>query len=865
MERTPVRYAVLRDRRVWDREVEMPGLQPEPAGALTLARVPGLPDGQSQIVNAPPFNVELSGIVAAAHDDLYLADAKADAAIWLMGNCRARELTIGGGDGAGDLKSPRGLATCGGRLYLADSGNARIVVFHLATLEQRAVWEGLLQNPTCVACDSRDRVYVLDAGLKRVLRFDGGGAPDAAYNAAMSQHANLAGPLALAVGAGDTLFVADGPSAAVLVFDAEGHFTGTLPSASAPARPWALAAWGSRLYAADAASGWIHAHETVHGWLGILADYRGPVSAMTCDATGGLILKPDAGDRYVRLAADAAYVSSGEVIAGPFDAGDLCEWERVRVDLELPPGTAAELRIYTAAPSIADPTTPVDEPSATDWADPARLARSLDTLLPIHDAASGAPGIRGRFVWLRLRLSSADAHVSPRVHQIQAATTDTSYLDHLPAVYAREDTGFFARWLALFRSDLGDWHQALDEIARHFDASASPEEDLPRLAQWVAFALPDDKEPDEWRQLLLDAQRLYERRGTVFGFAELCELYTGVRPQVFEAFRDRRVWQLAHPASALGLDTALAPAQPDGLVVPGFTYADPAFMGLRGDYYSGTRFERLRLSRIDDVVDRDWQLGSPVPGVVESDRFSVRWTGQVQPRYTELYTFRTESDDGVRLWVNGRLLIDDWREHGRAANSGQIALTGGRWYPITLEYFDAVYTSSISLSWSSRSQVGEIVPKERLYALVDPGAALPEDGGGAAEPVLVGQAVVGGSGPFAAADLGLPVFTDTAHLFTVLVPAARFVTASKRQRLERIVRAETPAHTDVHLCFVDARMRVGVQARVGIDALLAGDPTPLSLGDAALGVDAVLGEHRDRAAEFRVDRQARIARGTVLT
>ena len=45
------------------------------------------------------------------------------------------------------------------------------------------------------------------------------------------------------------------------------------------------------------------------------------------------------------------------------------------------------------------------------------------------------------------------------------------------------------------------------------------------------------------------------------------------------------------------------------------------------------------------------------------DNFSVRWSGEVQPLYSQEYTFYTVSDDGVRLWVNGVKLIDNWSDH----------------------------------------------------------------------------------------------------------------------------------------------------------------------------------------------------------
>ena len=76
--------------------------------------------------------------------------------------------------------------------------------------------------------------------------------------------------------------------------------------------------------------------------------------------------------------------------------------------------------------------------------------------------------------------------------------------------------------------------------------------------------------------------------------------------------------------------------------------------GLNGEYYDNINLTALRLTRVDSTVDFDWGTGSP-DASIGADTFSVRWTGQVVPLYSQTYTFYTTSDDGVRLWVNGQL------------------------------------------------------------------------------------------------------------------------------------------------------------------------------------------------------------------
>lgn len=136
--------------------------------------------------------------------------------------------------------------------------------------------------------------------------------------------------------------------------------------------------------------------------------------------------------------------------------------------------------------------------------------------------------------------------------------------------------------------------------------------------------------------------------------------------------------------------------------------------GLYGVYFDNANLTTAKLSRVDAAINFDWGLGSPA-SQIESDSFSVRWSGQVEPKYSETYTFYTSSDDGVRLWVNNVLLINDWVEHSLTEHSNTITLQAGTKYNIQLEYFENLEKAAVKLMWSSPSQSKEIIPKEKLY------------------------------------------------------------------------------------------------------------------------------------------------------
>src|SRR5687767_14561358 len=90
-----------------------------------------------------------------------------------------------------------------------------------------------------------------------------------------------------------------------------------------------------------------------------------------------------------------------------------------------------------------------------------------------------------------------------------------------------------------------------------------------------------------------------------------------------------------------------------------FARTVPAQNGLRGEYFNNQDFTGTLVTRIDPTVNFDWVSGSPIAGI-DPDSFTVRWTGEIVPRYSETYTFHVRSDDGERLWINGQRICNGW-------------------------------------------------------------------------------------------------------------------------------------------------------------------------------------------------------------
>ena len=107
-------------------------------------------------------------------------------------------------------------------------------------------------------------------------------------------------------------------------------------------------------------------------------------------------------------------------------------------------------------------------------------------------------------------------------------------------------------------------------------------------------------------------------------------------------------------------------------------------------------------------------------------------------------------------------------------------------------------------------------------------------------PVPIGHVIVGESGPLAAHQAGLPLFAEEAYRFCVLVDGYRAGDAAIRAEISRIVDREKPAHTDYRIEYLSPETRVGLQARVGVDMIVGGDPPPFQLGPAHLGIESRL-------------------------
>jgi alpha-D-xyloside xylohydrolase len=132
-------------------------------------------------------------------------------------------------------------------------------------------------------------------------------------------------------------------------------------------------------------------------------------------------------------------------------------------------------------------------------------------------------------------------------------------------------------------------------------------------------------------------------------------------------------------------------------------------------YYRGEHFDNLVATTREEKIDHNWD--KTPPDGLPREHYSARWTGSILAPKSGTYTFKTESDDGVRLWIDDRAVIDNWSVHAPTVDTAKLVLKGGTRHRLRLEYFQAgggavmrlncgIEQPTDSLNWDSEAADG---------------------------------------------------------------------------------------------------------------------------------------------------------------
>lgn len=143
-------------------------------------------------------------------------------------------------------------------------------------------------------------------------------------------------------------------------------------------------------------------------------------------------------------------------------------------------------------------------------------------------------------------------------------------------------------------------------------------------------------------------------------------------------------------------------------VIPSTALADDTGQpgGLTGRYFQGENFDTSAGTQVDPRIDFNWTATPPLG--LPHDHYSVRWTGFVTAGVAGDYTFQTASDDGVRLWIDGKQVIDDWTTHALTTDMATVHFDANSRHTIKLEYFQNAYDAVVRLSWNKPAAGGSV-------------------------------------------------------------------------------------------------------------------------------------------------------------
>jgi beta-glucosidase len=147
---------------------------------------------------------------------------------------------------------------------------------------------------------------------------------------------------------------------------------------------------------------------------------------------------------------------------------------------------------------------------------------------------------------------------------------------------------------------------------------------------------------------------------------------------------------------------SLPPIHEEFLIPPD---AKPGEHGLKGEYFKNMNLSgKPDLVRIDKVVNFEWAMGSP-DASIPVDHFSARWTGKLVPKNSGTYTLGFSSDDGVRLYLDGKLLIDSWFDRGATLDAVTLKLEAEHQYDLRIEYYENEGWAYASLVWDAKREI----------------------------------------------------------------------------------------------------------------------------------------------------------------
>jgi phage tail-like protein len=281
------------------------------------------------------------------------------------------------------------------------------------------------------------------------------------------------------------------------------------------------------------------------------------------------------------------YTTAGVFMGGPFDVkpGPVAWFRLGAIADELSENTHIQLFTFTNDTGTP-PYFPLTTTPFNGWSP-----------IPRDRLQAVIPNATARRLWLGGVMRS-DGTSTPSLHQIRVDYGRETYLDHMPAIYRRNDASrdFLERFLALAQSGIGVVQREINDLPQLFDSDAAPASGFPSwlawLCGWLAWQINEHWTHAQTRDSLADAFSLYGERGTVRGLRRYLKIYAGVNAHIFEPAQHATLWSLGEN-STLGFTTMLAPSAAQGAVLGASAVLDRSSLADPNARFGGVLFSDI--------------------------------------------------------------------------------------------------------------------------------------------------------------------------------------------------------------------------------------------------------------------------------
>jgi phage tail-like protein len=427
-------------------------------------------------------------------------------------------------------------------LWVLDFGNHRLLGFSRENFQVKYVIN--LEEPLDIGVDEPGHLYVLDKKSHQIIEYDNHGRFIMSFG-----ESYLKEPVGLALGKGNILYLIDKGYNGFLRFREEGEYLGIVgdfKNISEDFKPSVVTTdKKGNIFVVDGKTGIIHQFDPDGSHVAKIQipGFTGTIHALAPDSKGNLYASTNQGIALLKTQ-DTFTKEPGVYYSKTLDSGiQHCQWHRLALEVDLPPKTLLDVYYYSSddpnlkdkidqilsdpAKSTEDKANSIDNEIVT-WVDPEKNPK--DMLFRKK---------KGRYLWLKLALSTFDEKVRPAVMEMRVYYPRTSYLRYLPAVYQEDpiSSEFLERFLSLFETVFYGLETEISGVFKHFNPDTTPENFLTWLASWLNFGLEEAWPEGKKREFIRRASELYKLKGTPLGIQRLIEIYTGKTPLIIEYSR----------------------------------------------------------------------------------------------------------------------------------------------------------------------------------------------------------------------------------------------------------------------------------------------------------------------------------------